>query len=126
MALYRCTDIGSGGGGTTHSDVFFGARYTGSNNPRDIYTRTAAQAETITFSGAWGFTNCGSNDGFIEILVNGTQVDTSEKMTTNAYADITGLSPVTLASGDVLTLRGNWDNSHTNVQWIMSANMQIV
>lgn len=124
MALYRCTDIGSGGG-STHTDEFYGVRYSGSNNPRVLYERTATKAETIVFSGAWGFTNCSNNEGFIEILINDVQVDKSDYMTRDAYANITGLASVTLAQGDVLKIRGNWDGTHTNIQWIFACNMQV-
>lgn len=88
---------------------------------RDIASYTANAKKTITLISFNASTNCSNNDAYVELYVNGTVKYATSHIPTGSSTinNIVEFVPVNieLNANDVVVLKTNWDNSHTNVNW---------
>ena len=58
-------------------------------------------------------TNTGSNDGYFELVVNGSS-KYKKKLNTNVWTALTDIVPVELSDGDTLECNVGFDNGHNS------------
>lgn len=61
-------------------------------------------------------TNTGANDGYFELIVNGTS-KYKKKLNTNTWTPLTDIVPVDLADGETLECNVGFDGSHNGCQF---------
>lgn len=87
-----------------------------------IYTHTFEGATSVKLYDMSAKTNCSSNEGYIKIQVNSTQVS-STSLTTDVKTTVPD-TIVNVSAGDVLQIIFGWVNSHTNIK--MSYNGKVL
>lgn len=123
MAWYPCNVV-SGGGGEGFTNVvplFQDGRENGnwylvrsSDVKRAFVTLTATgSGKLFVAPTSYCYTNTSSNDGYISVEVNGVEV-TRQQLTTSTNTVLADLVDVPIAIGDVVTINGGFDGSHTN------------
>lgn len=87
-----------------------------SEHPRTIYTKTYTDDALIKMFSIKVTTNCSNSDGYIVIKKNSTVVFKLHAITgTETVYD--GSVCFGISSGDTLTVEGDWDGSHTSINW---------
>lgn len=125
MAFYPCK-IAAGGGGGGHTDVFMSGYFGSSSSERTLGTYTANEACTLKVTGLLAYTNCGNDDGYVELRKNGTASGQATAPTrTGTPLNVSSMNTLSLQAGDVVTLVGTWNNSHAAVTWYFAANLNI-
>lgn len=89
-------------------------------NKETIATITAVGDTTVHFSGIRISTNTGSNEGYFNIEVNGTNVH-KQSLNSDTWQQFTNIPDVQLTNGDVLTVNVGFDGTHTGCYFRVSA-----
>ena len=90
--------------------------WNGTDDERTVLTISASDKTTVNFNtGMTATTNCGSNDGYIAVYKNSTQVF-KKMLTTGATVSLGSLPSMSLEEGDIATVRFGFANSHTNIR----------
>ena len=80
---------------------------------RTMWTRTAAQAETVVFHpNTQVKTNTGANDGYFKVLKNDVVVASTYANTSTTTS--LSIPDIDLEAGDVLTISAGFDNNHSS------------
>lgn len=84
------------------------------NDAKRVFTTFTATGSGKLFVAptSYCYTNTSSNDGYISVEVNGVEV-TRQQLTTGANTTLADLADVSVAAGDVVTINGGYDGSHT-------------
>lgn len=93
----------------------------GSNDhPRTIYTKTYTASMAVILRNITAYTDTSRNEGYIVIKKNSEQL-LKMYIISDKDTPYDGEVSVSVASGDVLTVEGDWDNSHSSIKWKFSA-----
>ena len=85
----------------------------GTDVTRTMWTRTAAQDETVVFHPNTKVkTNTGANDGYFKVLKNGVVV--VETYANTSTTTSLSIPDIDLEAGDVLTISAGFDNNHSS------------
>lgn len=85
----------------------------GTDVTRTMWTRTAAQDETVVFHPNTKVkTNTGANDGFFKVLKNSVVVVSTYANTSTTTS--LSIPDIDLEAGDVLTISAGFDNNHSS------------
>lgn len=98
---------------------------TGTDVSRVMWTRTAATAEKVIFHPNTKVkTNTGSNEGYFKVLKNSEVIASTYSNTSSTTAF--SIPDVVLSPGDVIEVRGGFDNYHTNAWFELYSTITVV
>lgn len=117
MAWYKCM----GGGGSVNvtpikstTNFVYVDNFSGTDVRQLAFSYTATDNGKLVFApGSYVNTNTGSNEGYLTIEVNGTEVYTSPALVVNTDTTLTGLDEIEVTASDVVDIYVGFNNAHS-------------
>lgn len=126
MAFYPCKVVNGGGGGGGSTSLFNAGYYSSSSNERTFYTFTASAPCTLKVAGLFAYTSCPDDDAYVEIRKNGVAINQITAPTRyGSPLSLLGVGDISLNTGDVVTVVGYWNNSHSYVTWHYAVSLDV-